>query len=103
MAKAQGSLEYLIIISAVLAIAAITVFYITGVFSSQKPGVSISTCREAASNCQASKMTSPNDPCTICDSACKDPTTNREVFTGATTCCKKARADMIYVGSSGNC
>jgi len=101
MAKAQGSLEYLIIISAVLAIAAIVVLYLTGVFGGQVSTVSIGSCKQATVDCKASRMISPNDPCLACNSSCKDLTTGKEIFPNATLCCVQARAEMIYADSPG--
>lgn len=49
--KAQGSLEYLIIIAAVLAIVAIIVLFITGSFGASKSSADISKCKAAASRC----------------------------------------------------
>jgi len=51
MRKAQGALEYLIIIAAVLAIAAIVVLFLTGAFKGATGGGDIAKCRLAASTC----------------------------------------------------
>jgi len=51
MRKAQGALEYLIIIAAVLAIAAIVVLFITGAFRGATGGGDIAKCRLAATTC----------------------------------------------------
>jgi len=51
MRKAQGALEYLIIIAAVLAIAAIVVLFLTGAFRGATGGGDIAKCRLAASTC----------------------------------------------------
>jgi len=101
MARAQGSLEYLIIISVVLAISAIVIMYTTGIIGGQKSSVSISTCKQASIDCKLSKMSSPTDQCDQCDAACKDSTTGIEIFSGATGCCKAGKTDMIYTGTPG--
>ena len=51
MRKAQGALEYLIIIAAVLAIAAIVVLFLTGAFTGASGGGDLAKCRLAASTC----------------------------------------------------
>ena len=51
MRKAQGALEYLIIIAAVLAIAAIVVLFISGAFGGATGGGDIAKCKVAASTC----------------------------------------------------
>ena len=56
MNKAQGSLEYLIIIAAVLAIAAIVVLFLTGSFKSTNRG--ITQCKAAAASCATQLATS---------------------------------------------
>ncbi|RLG21587.1 hypothetical protein DRN74_01650 [Candidatus Micrarchaeota archaeon] len=45
--KAQGSLEYLIILAAVLAIGAIVVLFVTDAFSQTKTAASVENCRNA--------------------------------------------------------
>ena len=68
MRKAQGSLEYLIIIAAVLAIAAVVVMYLSGVFGGT--GASWSRCRETASNCAAMQVAGPFDCGEMCAAGC---------------------------------
>lgn len=51
MAKAQGALEYLIIIAAVLAIAAVVVMFLTGTLSSGGSDAYLAMCKEAATRC----------------------------------------------------
>jgi uncharacterized protein (UPF0333 family) len=76
MRKAQGALEYLIIIAAVLAIAAIVVLFLTGAFKGATGGGDIAKCRLAASTCAsniASGVYSGSAGCiTSCVSACGD-------------------------------
>jgi hypothetical protein len=100
MAKAQGSLEYMIIIAVVLAVSAVVVTYMTNAMAGQKTSVSISSCKQAAIDCKSSKMLSPNDPCIACNTACKD-SSGIELFDGATYCCTAGRPDMIYPNSTG--
>ncbi len=76
MRKAQGALEYLIIIAAVLAIAAIVVLFLTGAFRGATGGGDIAKCRLAASTCAsniASGVYLNNASCvTPCIGACAD-------------------------------
>ena len=68
--KGQGSLEYLIIIAAVLAIAAIVVLFLTGAFKST--GQDVSACKAAASRCAIDLATSNNQAeCPYCDTECE--------------------------------
>ena len=69
----QGSLEYLIIIAAVLAIAAIVVLFLTGAFTGATSSGDLSLCKYAASKCATELATSASDTCggSIC-LACKD-------------------------------
>ena len=101
MARAQGSLEYLVIIAIVLAISSVVMLYATGIIGTQKSSVSTSTCKQASIDCKLSKMSSPTDQCDQCDAACKDSTTGIEIFSGATLCCKAGKTDMIYAGTPG--
>ena len=99
MAKAQGGLEYMVIIAVILAISSIVIMYTTNIMGGQKSSVSISSCKQASVDCKLSKMGSPTDPCTQCDTACKD-SAGMELFTGAVSCCTHAKTDLIYEGSN---
>jgi len=70
--KAQGALEYLIIIAAVLGISAVVVLFVTGVFTGSIGGADISKCRVAAANCQRDLTLGLGTSCTQCDAACVD-------------------------------
>jgi hypothetical protein len=99
MMRAQASLEYLIIIAAVIGIAAVVVYTLSGVMSSQSSSASIATCKQAAIDCKASRMLTPNDPCFSCDTACSNPATGKEIFAGALECCKSAMVEDLYEDS----
>ena len=107
--RAQGSLEYMVIIAVVLGIAAIVILYASGIIGTQKTSVFIGVCKQAAEKCKLSKMTAPADPCTSCISACANTTVNscsqpeatKGVSKGAIGCCKKGLSDQIYPGSTG--
>jgi len=73
MRKAQGALEYLIIIAAVLAIAAIVVLFITGAFKGATGGGDIAKCRLAATTCAGNLATGvyvTQCPAAACVAAC---------------------------------
>jgi len=100
MARAQGSLEYMVIIAVILAISSIVIVYTTGIIGGQKTSVSISSCKQASIDCKLSKMGSPTDPCTACDTSCKT-SAGVELFDGATYCCNHALPDMVFEDSGG--
>jgi uncharacterized protein (UPF0333 family) len=92
MRKAQGALEYLIIIAAVLAIAAIVVLFLTGAFKGSVGAGNTGECKTAAASCgltiagggtAASCLSS-------CMTACKDAigndVLNSTVLVNATSC-----------------
>ena len=109
--KAQGALEYLIIIAAVLAIAAIVVLFITGAFRGATGGGDIAKCRLAASTCagnRASGVYSSGASCiSSCVSACGD-SSGKDVLAGtvvsATSCVRGAAlaATGCYYCTEGN-
>jgi len=95
MRKAQGALEYLIIIAAVLAIAAIVVLFLTGAFKGATGGGDIAKCKLAASTCAsnvASGVYATSASCQIpCVGACanaagKDVMAPTVSLVGVTTC-----------------
>lgn len=81
MQRGQGSLEYLIIIAAVLAISAVVVLFLTGAFGGTQSSAKLNECKSAAAQCLSSHLLSPNDPCVICDTACTDNAGN-DILTG---------------------
>jgi len=94
MRKAQGALEYLIIIAAVLAIAAIVVLFLTGAFKGAVGGGDIAKCRLAAATCAsniASGVYTTAGACTpSCIAACANAAGYDVMATGVkvtgTTC-----------------
>jgi len=80
MRKAQGALEYLIIIAAVLAIAAIVVLFLTGAFKGATGGGNIAKCRLSASTCAnniATGVYASTASCAApCAAACKNSAGN---------------------------
>ena len=100
MARAQGSLEYLIIIAVVLAVSGIVVGYMTGIVGEHRSSATITGCKQAAVDCKASKLLSSTDPCLSCDTTCKD-SSGVELFDGATYCCNHGQAETIFANSPG--
>jgi len=93
--KAQGALEYLIIIAAVLGVSAIVVLFVSSVFSSQKSPISIAACKKAASECALYTATGVRTTCPDCLIACVDPTTGQDIFPGARYLCEKGNVQSI--------
>lgn len=75
MRKAQGSLEYLIIIAAVLAIAAVVVMFLTGALGGTTAGGNIAQCKVAAAGCKTDLDTAGVTGAS-CLKACKSECTN---------------------------
>jgi len=97
--RAQGALEYLIIIAAVLGISAIVVFFVTGAFTSSTSGADFSKCRVATANCKHNTALGVTTVCDACKSACTD-SRGMPLIGGAVTCCKQGLAEKIYSGST---
>lgn len=70
--RAQGALEYLIIIAAVLGISAVVVLFVGGAFMGSSGGADLSKCRLAAANCQKDMATGLSSTCPYCDTSCVD-------------------------------
>ena len=100
MAKAQGALEYLIIISVTLAIVAIITMVVVNSYYAQSSDYAFNTCREAASRCKMAISGNPSEPCLFCNNAC-NYSNGTEIFTNATTCCAKGKTSEIYSNSLG--
>lgn len=94
MKKAQGSLEYLIIIAAVLAISVVVVMFIINMSSGQEETATVASCKLEASKCKLAHYSTPDDPCLSCINACEDPETG-EVVLHAVACCQLGDLDMI--------
>lgn len=61
--RAQGSLEYLIIVAAVLAIGAIVILFLTQSAGSGNTSALVAQCQAAASSCASTMMTSGMTSC----------------------------------------
>ena len=94
----QGALEYLIIVAAVLAIAAIVVLFLTGAFQSTNQDVT--ACKLAASTCGTELATSNgNAPCAYCTTDCPDTNETIKVADGYSSprdACKQGKSLDIY-------
>ena len=100
MQRGQGALEYLIIIAAVLVVAGVVVFLVSGSMGGQKSSFLYNSCKQSASECRLTKIANPNDPCNPCIDACSDPTSGEEIFSGAIECCKAGTPQYIYEGAT---
>jgi hypothetical protein len=100
MARAQGALEYLVIIATSIAILAVIVMISTNYFTANTTDYLYNSCREAASRCKMAISGNPADQCVFCNNAC-NLTNSSEIFTGAVSCCKLGRTSEIYQKSSG--
>jgi hypothetical protein len=100
MARAQGSLEYLIIIAAAISITAVVTLLVINYFSTNTEQYFYASCRQVASTCKTTLFANPNDPCNACDTACKYAN-GSEIFPSAIECCKFGEPSEIYAGSLG--
>jgi len=103
--KTQGSLEYLIIIAAVLAISAVVVYFMVGATNNSISSTNFAECKKAAGQCKSSHLLSPNDPCIDCETAC---TVNGvDILNGtnasAVDLCKQGKPNEIYSRSIIEC
>jgi len=96
--RAQGAIEYMIIIAAVLGVAAVVVLFVTGVFTTASGSSNINLCREAASNCNRDLTLGLGGACNYCNTSCILPN-GSQVIPGAIDCCKLGKISKIYVGS----
>lgn len=81
MKRGQGALEYLIIIAAVLAIAAVVVMFLTGALGGQRGAAGLGICKATAASCKTQKETAAGVNCTsMCAESCVDPTTAMDVM-----------------------
>ncbi len=101
MRKAQGSLEYLVIIAVVLLVAGVVVYLVTGSAGSSKTNILMSNCQAAAEQCHLLKAANPNTVCSSCETQCVDSASGEEIFPGAIACCKAGNSSGIYEGSTG--
>lgn len=100
MARAQGSLEYLVIISVALAITVVVTLIVVNSFGSQQNRYVYNTCANAAASCKTSLSANPASECSFCDTSCNF-TNGTAIFPRATYCCKQGKSEMIYDGSGG--
>jgi hypothetical protein len=103
MARGQGSFEYLILIAVTLAVAGVTILFITGGLGGQKESAQWDVCRSAANQCKTNHVTLPADTCDFCNASCSDPTTMKVISDKAVECCRSGNPESIYDGFSGTC
>lgn len=98
--KGQGALEYLIIIAAVLAIAAIVVLFITGAFKGQSEAAKVAACKAASSRCAVDLATSAGAACSYCVDDCTDigvvaTASECSAYSDTVAACKSGASDCI--------
>lgn len=98
--RGQGSLEYLIIIAAVLAIAAVVVLFLSGAFTSTQASGNVAKCKQQAAACSASligvvsTVSCSDVACNLC-TATTAVSTNTTKYATALAACKKGAPDFI--------
>ena len=100
--KAQGSLEYLIIIAAVLVVAGVVAMLVTGSTISKKDTALVLSCQAAAKQCALLKKADFSNECDFCVEQCLDQL-GEQVVLDAINCCKIGNSDAIYEGSVEIC
>ena len=100
MARVQGALEYLIIISVAIAVVTIVSMIVVNSFGSQQNRYLYNACANAAASCKTSLSANPATACSFCDTSCNF-TNGTEIFPRATNCCKQGKSEMVYDGSNG--
>ncbi len=100
MARAQGALEYLIILGVVVAVVAIVSMIVVNSFGQKQNGYLIASCASAASSCNSILIANSTASCDFCDTSCIF-SNDTEVFPKAIDCCKQGKSKMIYDGSPG--
>jgi len=98
--RAQGSLEYLIIITVAIAILAVVTSFVIGYFSTQSDQFYYASCSDAASLCKNTLIMDYSNECPTCDNACNF-SNGTEIFNTAALCCKQGKPESIYRGSPG--
>ncbi|RLG21418.1 hypothetical protein DRN74_02540 [Candidatus Micrarchaeota archaeon] len=102
MKRAQGSLEYLVLITVVLGISAVVIMFTLGAFGTQKTAGDLNKCKAAASQCLSQLLTGASD-CPFCEDACIDAQ-GRDIQSHEAGCgvacqlCKEGKVNMIGVG-----
>ncbi|MFH0986869.1 MAG: hypothetical protein V1911_02345 [Candidatus Micrarchaeota archaeon] len=97
--SAQGSLEYLVILGAVITVSALVVVYLAGSSGESAKNVQIQECVSAAAKCEVNHFSNPADPCNFCAEDCAD-STGAELLPGAIECCRAGEKENIYEGST---
>ena len=96
--RGQGSLEYLIIVAAVLAIAAVVVLFLSGAFTSTQASGNVAKCKNEASNC-ATSLIGAASGATCSAASCADCAgmglTASSGYSTATAACQKGHPEVI--------
>ncbi len=101
--RAQGSLEYLVIITAAIAVLAVVASFVVGYFSTQSGQFYYASCSNAAALCRDTLLINSDSECAMCNNAC-NLSDGTEIFASASSCCRLGLPSEIYSGSDGsNC
>lgn len=98
--KGQGALEYLIILAAVIAVAAVVVIFITGAFGGQREEASLARCRKTAAECESQLMIAPDATCEGCVDACQIE--GEDIVFNATELCQAGKPELIGVAEEND-
>ena len=98
--KAQGSIEYLVIIAAVLVVSGLVIYLVTGSAGGSKQDILYGNCVAATQQCKLLKAVNSHDTCKVCENQCIEPATGEPLFPGIIECCQSGNSSGIYVGST---
>jgi len=105
MRKAQGSLEYLVIIAVVLLVAGIVVYVVSGSAGNSVSSINFEQCKTAANQCRTNHLVNAHDPCNFCEKACT--VNGKDILEGtgfsAVELCKQGNVSEIYLHKQIGC
>ncbi len=103
--RAQGSLEYLMVVAVILAVAGIVVYFVANSSGKSVTDSNFAECKKAANQCQGSRLLAPNDPCLFCEKACT--VNGKDILEGtgfsAVELCKQGDSESIYKRKVSGC
>jgi hypothetical protein len=83
--RAQGALEYLIIMVAVLSVSAVVVSFLAGAFTSSSGGADLTKCKLATAQCKKDVTMGLTNTCDYCEDSCVDAQGN-DIISGLPGC-----------------
>ncbi len=105
MGKAQGSIEYLLVIAVVLIIVVLLSMFLFSLFSKSTTDALFESCRQAASTCGKNKALygQSYDCFKMCTASCMDKDTGFDVMLGKKTDCIDAYDEKFDGSACGYC